>query len=703
MSLKVTNIHVLNNDLTSDFNKNFQKFNGSYYEYRNLKITVCRAKSLPKRPLLTQLGYNMKDCPTVSKDLPVYPYVTMDMNWSGDEGMTMLIEGYGKKVIYNYVYPGFVSAEDPRIYKKASDEICIYFMAPVNCDPNRCSGIWETKIMFSTIESIFKVMETQKMYFFDVTNNSNWNRQILSHPVQICKYIDNGVKKSIFDDMPGNVKIYKNFSPIENMNKFMDGINGNIDVYNVISNNSEICTKGKLTGSFNLKDFVQPDWSNTLTTPTILYSNRYIGVTHIRIKWKLISNNYYKLNPLLQKIILKNDVHHKDFYFMSVYNIKQKSEDEWEWKFTKPFIITGDVSEDYFSYNICFPCGVKSNSDDIKNMNITIHYGNGDCLLVKSDLSIPKTSFYNRKFDYNDLEVYTFTDEIILKDNIYPILKCNMLKYILPSKMLMFDLGGSGLKLVEYNFHTQYSKIINLGRFDHYPPNMYEMLEKVNIDIDDYTNEGGELLFSLADITKLWTTNTYDSFDLDTKNIINSSNIETILNIPNHVNVTTLSDMNAHTYGNISTLGPMIGKHKHSFVLHIAIGSGINTRLLRNSVGQPGYMRQVQTKKYVWDYKYNGKRIRQSLIDSYKNDTQFLDVIGTILTKGYNIDKFVSLNIIISGGLTHALVGNQTNIYTKTLNEKTMLFINPDLLNPYKGLVEMLKIEKGIIDNIILE
>jgi len=162
--------------------------------------------------------------------------------------------------------------------------------------------------------------------------------------------------------------------------------------------------------------------------------------------------------------------------------------------------------------------------------------------------------------------------------------------------------------------------------------------------------------------------------------------------------------MNAHTYGNIRAMGPMIGTHIDSLVLHIAIGTGINTRLLRNSVSQPGYMRQVQIKNYAWNYKYNNKSIRQSLIDSYKTDTtQFLDVINTILTKGYNINKIDSLNIIISGGVTHELIGQQTNIYTRTLNESTMLFINPDLLNPFKGLVEKLKIKKGIINDIVLE
>lgn len=707
--MNVIGTQIINKDLSSDKNKYYQKFNGSFYVYGSFKITVCRTKKLPDQPIITEVGYNMRNCPTVSQDLPTYPYVTMDYNWNTDDGMTILIEGNNKKVIFNYKRAGFTSAEDPRIYRKADGKIYMYFMSAVSCTVPNCSGIWEVEINFDRINELFTEMENENLFFRDITETVVWYN-IISEPIQVCKFISTPQGDiDIFDTITGNVKIYKNFSPIEDTNSYLDGINGVIESYQTtsINNNQMTCSKTTLIPSFDLNSVIQKEWKHTLTTPTIkVADNDFLGVTHIRIKWENITDNYNTIEPRLRKIIQKSDVHHNDFYFMSVYYIKNGN-----WIFTKPFIITGDTSDNYFSYNICFPCGIKVNSFTSEQINVLLHHGIGDCLLAQSLLRIPFNSLSNKRFTYRDLKVYTFQDELVSKEKIYPILRCNYetLKYILPSNIFIFDLGGSGLKFIHYSFHIGYTQVVNLGRWSSTTrPDLSVMLAKINIDLNTYIRNGTYLLFSLAGIEKLWEPAYRKQGLIDYGNL----KIRELFDFPDYVNVIDTGDANAHMYGSLSVLGgPLIGNSLSSFVLYIALGTSVNTRLLRNS-SSGGILRNIEQLMYPWNYNFNGLDIKTALIQNVSDSDKFLEVISTILSLGYGfndiqISKITNLNIIISGGGTINLHTNLNipqrigSIYTHKLSDIVTLYLNSDPLTPYKGLVEILKIQKGIIRDYI--
>jgi hypothetical protein len=159
-------------------------------------------------------------------------------------------------------------------------------------------------------------------------------------------------------------------------------------------------------------------------------------------------NNFVSLSPELQRIIYKNDIHHPDWYMVSIYKMDRQGEGG-AIKLSNPFIVTGDTSDEYYSYNIMFPCGFY-----IKKNSYYLTYGLGDCLLglAKEKLS---DLIFHEKLDYKDLKYYKADDSFNsdIKRTVIDRSLCNndLGSLLLPHRILLFDLGGSGLKLSVYD------------------------------------------------------------------------------------------------------------------------------------------------------------------------------------------------------------------------------------------------------------
>ena len=483
---------------------------------------------------------------------------------------------------------------------------------------------------------------------------------------------------------------YKNWSYVQMYNKYLDGINNILNVLTPINNDINNCSIDELKlNNNNLQLFVQKEWKIALTTPTITYNNQLYGVIHIRIQWNDISFNYNNISPLLKKIIKKNDVHLNDFYFMSIYKIKcadNKCPIK-NIKLSNPFLITGDVSNEYYSYNINFPCGIH-----IANNNISIEFGLGDCIFMKSDITLQSIKFYTKQFDYNDLEVYTFKDDIIEKQPIITKLNClTTIKYILPKHMFLFDLGGSGLKVVEYSF-GKFSKQINLGWWNNPSLPNLDIMVKRYIDYFNMYN-GIYLLFSLASINKIWNKDNENNENI--KSIYQDKyyyNMHNLFNIPEHIPILQISDSIAHYYGNKSELDLYYKTVIKTTIMSITIGTGINI-----TVGKD-HTFVKPTKDSIWKLTYKNINIRDVFLN-IKSLPELKDILKFIKQQVYsNIDIDY---VIFSGGKINETYINKLPFMMseETLNLHKVpdinIFFNSDKLNPYNGLITKLSIDKN--------
>lgn len=683
--------------------KNYQSYNGSYLYHGGLNYFVWRCQ---KKPELR--------CSNNVKTLPTYPYITMDGNWRQDEFLGIYIykeENKEQWVFHPYRHENIYAAEDPRLYLKngSKDEIYMSYTSGAPCASGMDNGDDNENIKRNS----FLLQKEKNWTNCNGPYELNLTKWLIDRnntfPILICKTIisqNPTEEKGVFDFYGNN--IYKNLSYNKQKNTYMDMMNGTSNILEPTGLNK--CKITKDTQNV-LSTFVQVNWKIALTTPTIKDNdtNDSYGVIHIRVPWKEISKNYDSLQKNLKKIILKNDVHHQDFYFMSIYKMDISS----NMTLSNPFLITGKTDENYYSYNINFPVNIGIIFKEYEKKKYTkefvIQWGLGDCLFYNSNISFSSVEFKNQKFEYKDLEVYdSLKDQVLLKENVLKEIRpCfDSYKYFLPKHMFLFDLGGSGLKYAEYSF-GRIHKQKNLGKINA-NESPQEFLRRVLPEIYDYMHYGIYLSFSLANIEKLWK----NRVNADNYFSQNDRDIKSMFNIPKHIKLRQMGDVYSHLLGNLYTLKHGL-KIKTQNVISIAIGTGINAYHLRNGIRQ----KFGEKNGYFWENKYNGKNIRDAIL-SCKTEGELLEIIYT-LYHGNN-QQFNNEYIILSGGGVNKLVNNifekrtdylyKTRLLSGEVGEEKLLikapkynmYFNIDVNVPYVGLVYFESMIKGIEPKIIV-
>lgn len=648
----------------------YQKFNGSTYSYEHYTIIAWRAQKKPEKLSCKEYGEG-------NSVLPTYPYLTMSGSWNYDEyaGVYIINNKSGEKNFLKYKHMNAYAAEDPRLYSKFG-KLYMYYTAQIQSFSDKHAGLWEVVI--------------------DVKNRT------FGAPKQICSNIFKKNKEiSIYEHI--NWVIYKNFSFVKEKNAYLDGFNKNIEMYRDLLSVDK-CISNKLESSMpnNLLSFVQDDWKIALTTPTILYKEKLIGIAHMRVSWENLSRNFSKLSNNVQGMLKKNDVHLSDVYFMMIYSFDCKGECNLNnaiWYLSKPFMLTGNtLSDKYYSYDVNFPCGLNIN----KEGNLKISYGLGDCLFFESEIS------YNEKdlntgvqYDYKDLELYHLELPVIEKKPIIEKLNCSStIKYILPKTVFLFDLGGSGLKLCIYTFKHSFSKMFRLGYWDKESlPDLNYMVNNVinKMDFDQYIHKGAYIMFSLAGTNKIWDPKLRSKPSVkplyEDKKYHNMYNL---FDIPKHISISGLTDNSSHFWGNVNALNDIYNTNiLNKSILSIPIGTGINMKLkVRGKLISPS--------KYLWDYKYNRRSIRTSFMKVLDNK-QLYNLLEYILKESYSDFDINKIDyIIFSGGVTNVLFENipKNNIGDNDNVQKisgTNIYLNKDDLCPYKGLIYNLSLQKELI------
>ena len=655
--MKIINTEDFSSSLDTCCDSNYNKFNGAIYSTNTSTYIVWRAQS---KPYL---------------NLPTYPYITMSGAWGRYEeycGILIVDNNTKTHIFRRYKHMSIYAAEDPRLYTKNGKDLYMSYTAHSECEFRKegCSGLWELKI--------------------------NTDNNTFGIPKQICKSIISADKnESIYNHL--DHPIYKNFSYVAGKESYLDGYEKNLELYKPLVN-VKTCKTKKINSARqnNLKFFVQDSWKIALTTPTILHSDKLIGVAHIRIAWEDLSRNYDKLNDNVKGMLRKNDIHLNDTYFMSLYTIDCRGDcilDDATWSLSKPFMLTGNtLSDDYYSYDINFPCGIR-----MQNNNIKIAYGVGDCVFLESEISVDNFDFVNNiRFDYSDLEIHHLNLPIFEKRPIIEKLNRDAtIKFLLPKRALLFDLGGSGLKVAEYTFSNGFSQYVNLGYWKQKTlPNLKDMLSGYNIDFDTYMHNGVYLLFSLAGTEKLWPDNMRMSNTVKRLREQNS-NVYKLFNIPEHISVYTCGDNESHYYGNVKALSDITGLDVlgTKTILSIPVGTGINMRLTVNGT-------KITPGKYLWDYSYKGTGIRKSFIN-VNNISEVYALLKYIVKESYDFDIYSIDYIIFSGGTTRRMFNNfskeEVNSDNVEIITKTNIYVNKDDLCPYKGLVYKLAYDKNIL------
>ena len=651
----------------------YQKFNGSIYNYGNYTVIAWRAQKKPEKLSCKEYGEGK------SNVLPTYPYLTMSGSWNYDEyaGVYIIDNKSGEKNFLKYKHMNAYAAEDPRLYSKYG-KLYMYYTAQIQSLSKKHAGLWEVVI--------------------DVKNKK------FSTPKQICSDVFKKNKEiSIYDHI--NWVIYKNFSFVKEKNAYLDGFNKNIEIYKELLSVDKCITK-KLKSSMpnNLLSFVQDDWKIALTTPTILHKDKLIGIAHIRVSWENLSRNFKKLNKNVQGMLYKNDVHLSDVYFMMIYFLDCKGDCQLEgatWYLSKPFMLTGNtMSNKYYSYDINFPCGLNIT----KEGNLKISYGLGDCLFFESEIS------YNEKdlktgvqYDYKDLELYHLELPVIEKKPIIEKLNCpSTIKFILPKTVFLFDLGGSGLKLCIYTFKRSYSKMFKLGYWNKESlPDLNKMVNNAvsKMDFDQYIHKGAYVMFSLAGTNKIWDPKLRKK--LSVKPLYEDKkyhNMYNLFDIPKHIRLSGITDNSSHFWGNVSTLNDIYNTNilNKSVILSIPIGTGINMKLKSRG-------KLISPSKYLWDYKYNGRSIRTGF-KNVSNMNDLYSILGYIIRESYGDFDMNKIDyIIFSGGVTNVLFKSISKKYLDDTEDVqnlsgTNIYLNKDELCPYKGLMYKLSMDNELMD-----
>jgi hypothetical protein len=509
--------------------------------------------------------------------------------------------------------------EDPRLYMKSDNNI---YMSYVGYIPEiEKTGQWEIRITYD-LNNIF-----------------------FSDPNLICYTVNNQKENNGITDIFSILKlpIFKNYSHIEHYDTYLDGFNGSLVIITPTGkscNRDDIIMKDKFGNvrPDNLKHFIQDSWKISLTSPTIKVENYYIGVAHVRIGWNLLSENYDKICNGLKSMIKKCDVHHNDCYFMSIYKIKDEI-----WELTPPFLISGDYSDNYYTYNINFPTGIT-----YENGKLCIQYGLGDAILCESCIDIP--TFYTNKFDYGDIEFIGIKDPILdkslIKKSIIESQNISLLKYILPKHIYLFDFGCHGLRMCEYRFST-FSDIKFIGKWKEI--DKQDLWKKIG-NKNDIINSGAQFMFSLSDY---------------------ESSINELFDIPKHNKVYQINASVAHLYGNLR----YIREDKHiepHFLLSISISSSICLSLYN-------VRRKLFTHKEPYNINYNGKSYRDAFMNAFNNfdSNEIIEILNTLYEYQKIPDKTYTVFSCEELDITNlSMIFQNTNIY-----------FNNDKKNVYYGLV----------------
>ena len=688
----------------NSIDENVITYNGSTLAIKNSPFILVVYRATQK-PSVTDVQ---------KKDLPPYPYqqingslwynvcnyigiVVLDTSSQPYKIVTVskylhtIYPGKTNQQLYDYLikaYPrdNFISLlagpEDPRLYYK-NDSEKIYmnynqsFINPLGGCKALCVSMFEVEIDLDVLKAY-----SGKIY-----------PEI--HKKLICEQVDNGSGnvRELFDTT--NQVTIKNWSYSPGF--FIDSYKDDSFLYNLIQYNDPTkCVKS--TYNSTMSPFIQNDWGVALTTPTVLYKKCLYGVAHIRIKWANIINNLSKCDPDIKAIIKKNDVHHNEFYFMSIYKIDNKT-----WSMAKPMLATGKVNEKYYSYNVNFPCGFF-----INNNNFNITFGLGDCLLMHWKNSTDSIQFLQKQFTYSDLTVFNIKDKMLRKNYINSLM-CNsreLKRFLLPKHLRLFDLGGSGLRSRRYSVVSNtFSSEIRFGRDNtsSTPGQIIRKFDNVrgyNIDIDKENLNGWGFAFSLAGLDKLWTKDLNKTM-LGLLNTTKYPNSAAKFDLVNTDKIIFMKDSVSHILGIFYMLEKLWNTPVKTInILNIAIGTGINIsfsdkgklRSYHNSIPQ-----EKGKIKYFWDIKVGNKNIRSTLMDKKLTKKQLDKVLRVFLGFEPNSIKMTGQGwpvgwkkpdiITMTGGGSNALKRfNNTQLSTGG-KSNIPIYIFPDEEIPYMGLV----------------
>lgn len=673
---------------------------------------------VPDHPEILLCAYRATKKP--GNNLPSYPYQTINGNlWTNYDnyiGIAVLdAQTFQVKHFIKHMHnDGDHShgGEDPRLYLRGKQIYMNYnavsLTAPCPKKDRYCIGMFEIplpldaimKLPFGSTKTVDGVLVCEK--YIKCQNFSNCD----------------ATPKDLFEQSP----LIKNWS--YSPGYFIDSYNDKSFLYlptetqsptGKLEKDYKNCVR--LDYPFSLRRFVLPKWSVALTTPSIEYNGRVYGVAHIRIGWSLLKENIDLVPEKIRKIIEKGDVHVSDFYFMSVYQITKSLLGEHIWVLSNPFLITGKTSKNYYSYNVNFPCGLYI--DDKGDANIT--FGLGDCLLMLFQYPINSFGFTDRQFGYEDLIAFDrVKDETVKKEVInHQICKMSFNKYILPKFMVLFDLGGSGLKMKPYSpISNYYGEEIRLPKINQ-KINIRQLQKSISaiqinsrMNIEDLYKNSAGFAYSLANIHKLWDDDAWNQYTPEEQKQIESLDIEVLFGLHNSPTV-VLRDATAHLLGSrVLIENKMIDEVNvgdETRLLNIAIGTGINAEYMEDN-GEPVDISEGG--HYFWDNKilirensqkkiYNVSDFFRKILPNQSAENQ--ELMLTLFFSSYFDEsdksrdfsvkfKWPLLNkpnvITLSGGVTNGYAdlefsnGNQTVIVLKDGNI------------PYIGLVSKFQAER---------
>ena len=672
-------------ELLISVDPNVLVYNGSLLPIPNSNLFICAYRATYKP----------------DKDLPPYPYQQYNSdNWFNKNnyvGIAVLNSSKTKIVgVAKYIHNTklnqtnidlykklskisehnfkllLTGPEDPRLYIK-NGEIYMNYNDTVLTPEADCQGICTS--MFE-IKIDLKVLKNNFGKYYPE------NQKKL-----ICRKIDDEMlfKKN-------DVFIQKNWS--YSPKYFIDSYNDSSFLYKLIDSDVENCTKEKQ--NFNLTKQIQKEWKISLTTPTVEYKGNMYGVAHIRVKWSDMALFFNKLSEDIQEIIYKNDIHNGDFYFMSIYIIY-----EGKWRLSSPILLTGDVSEKYYSYNVNFPCGFFIKDDKV---NITL--GVGDCLLYLYTNLLSNIEFKNKKLNYSDINVIKVKNKLLEKKYINQFIcssKLQLKNYLLPAHIRLFDLGGSGLRSVSYTSKTDvYSSEIRFNRDNKnlLPDEIIRQFDNINknINIENETINGWGFGFALAGIRKLWKGKQSKEYKLLKKR--NYDTTAQIFNLIDSEKIISLKDSHSHLFGVLNEIENQHNKNTSNLnILNIAIGTGMNISYWQHG-DIKDYETSVSPNTYFWDIKLEGdvkirnifkkldkcelKHILRVFLRLEENDIG----MTSLFPESWELPDVITLT---GGGSKKYEVYSNIKVcsskYFSNCNKDIYLNVYPEKLIPYKGII----------------
>ena len=573
--------------------------------------------------------------------------------------------------------------EDPRLYKKNNKFFMNYnqdvIKPKAGCDYGICIGMFEVEIVLNTI----------------VKNNGGFYSD--TDKKLVCEHVyDDNELRGLFATTPQ--KIIKNWS--YSPGYFIDSYNDDAFIYKLVDNlDPTVCDK--ISYPYVLKPFVQSDWSVALTTPSVLHGDALYGMAHIRIKWSLLVENINSVSKDLRAILLKDDEHHPDCYFMSVYKVRTGN-----WSMTSPFLITGSSTKEYYSYNVNFPCGFF-----IHDNMVNTTFGLGDCLLIHFKQKLNKITFRKSQFTYKDLTVFPFTDPIFQKTHVNSRL-CNipqLKRYLLPKHIRLFDLGGGGLRSVKYSsISDKFKKVVEFGieKEEILPGEIVRKIQNKYIDVEKENLNGYGFGFSLAGLDKLWDESISKKMvkKLESKKYKNTAEE---FNLVDTDKIVSLTDSESHLYGSFAMLEKLDIDVSQYNILNIAIGTGINISFSEKGVSK-AYHESVDPSTYFWDIKVGKNRsIRGTLLDveDLIELSTILNVFLRLLPNDINMTSLWPESwenpdlIFITGGGANVLIDKFKDEMAESLpntysfiggleeGPNIEIFLCNDKMIPYRGLV----------------